>query len=52
MRPVGHRDESFHGVHMRRDGLHQRKEAQVEAQHAVFGVVDDPAHLVLVQARV
>jgi len=34
------------------DGLHLRQEAEVEAQHAVFGMVDDPAQLVGVQARV
>jgi hypothetical protein len=33
-------------------GLHQRQEAQVEAQDLVFGVVGDPRDLVGVQARV
>jgi len=34
------------------DRLHQRQEAQVEAQHLVFGVVGDPCDLVWRQTRV
>jgi len=29
--------------------LYQRQEAQIEAQHVVFGMVDDPGHLVGMQ---
>jgi hypothetical protein len=34
------------------NGLHQRQERHVEAQHLVFGMVRDPGDLVRVQPRV
>jgi hypothetical protein len=37
---------------VRRDGLDQRQEGQVEEQRPVLGVVGDPGDLLRVQARV
>jgi len=52
VRAVGHQHEGLDGLHVRRHGLDQRQEGQVEEQNLVFRVVGDPHHLVGVQSRI
>ena len=49
---VRHQHEVPHRGKQLRDLLHQRQEAEVEAQHLVFRVVDDPGDLVGEEPRV
>ena len=49
---IRHRDEVAHRRQLRGELLDQRQEAQVETQHLVLGVVDDPGDLLREQPRV
>ncbi|MCY1523338.1 hypothetical protein D9M68_582330 [compost metagenome] len=52
VRAVGHGDEGAHALELGRELLDQRREAGVEEQHLVFGVVDDVVDLLRKEARV
>ncbi len=52
MRAVGHGDVVPDRLPLRRQLLHQRREAQVEEDDLVLGMVDDVAELIGEEARV